>query len=1720
MAERSVSAAADSVPCEVAQGILRRCVSVDLEIHPSNDKILGFAAVNGSGGSPYVYRGKGDLRQAFAKLDEYAAPAEFLLGHNLIQHDFRHLQALDPDLALLRKPCIDTLWLNPLSYPRNPYHYLVKHYQNGRLEGGHKNDPELDARLVLQVLSNQLDQFGRMRSENPALLAAYHWLAGDDPGNEGFDRVFGAVRGAARPTAAQARAAVGLLLAGNACMERAEKMAAEVEPDSWSFAFALAWLSVAGGDSVIPPWVHHQFARTREIVRALRDSHCSNPDCAWCGEHGDPRTQLRKWFGFDGFRATPTDADGAPLQEEIVRRVMAGDNVLGIMPTGSGKSICYQLPALTRYQKIGALTVVISPLVALMADQIASLQRSGIAHCVTVNGMLSLPERSEALEQIRMGGAAILLISPEQLRTRSIADALRQREIGHWVLDEAHCLSKWGHDFRPDYRYIARFIRQFTGEGRPAPVVCLTATAKPEVIRDIREHFESKLGMRVALVDGGVSRENLQFHVVLIDESAKNGEILRLVKERLPPDGKSGAIVYCSTRKLTEDVAAFLQHAGLDCEHYHAGVPPDRKREIQARFGSGDLRVIAATNAFGMGIDKPDIRLVVHRDMPASLENYIQEAGRAGRDREPAQCVLMFCESDIDRQFRLSARQQLAHQDITAVLKALRRHNQRTGENGEVIMTTGEILREDEDREFSSDSTTDDTRVRTAVSWLEESGLTSREENQVQIFPSSLKVRTAEEARAILDSSPDVDERYAGKLMRIVGHLLNSDPDEGVSTDKLAGMAGMSLQKLRKALRDLERLGIAANDTVITMFVHYGVPDASLNRYQNMDALEASLIERMGELHADADVGDFTTMNLRLMSQEMRERRFPTVRPDIVERLVRSIARDGRGEDGGSGSLWVRKLDREHLHVKFLRTWDQIKGIAERRRIGAGILARHLVRLARERNLRGKDLQVETTLGKMTAILESNFELQKHGADRLTKLLERALLWLHEQEVLTLGRGLTVFRQAMRIVIRPGKRAFTGDDYRPLEQHYARKTEQIHIMEKYARLGLESIADAERLVQDYFGRTHGDFVERWMPGGAREIQRPLAPEAWKRILTNLNNRIQERIVSDPRKRTNVLVLAGPGSGKTRVMVHRIAYLLCAQRENPLGILALAYNRHAATEIRRRLRALVGNDARGVTVLTCHGFAMRIVGLSFRAQKEKPDDKDFRNALASAISLLNGDGLLKAEADAQRESLMRGYRWILVDEYQDIGKDEYDLISAIAGRTEKDPDSRLGLFAIGDDDQNIYEFKGASVEYIRRFTEDYKAKPEYLTENYRSTANIISAANRIIAPARDRMKADYPIRINEARRGQPPGGTLEQSDPAGRGKVQIIPAGNDEFDQAEFAGRELERQFSFLEQPDWAQGAVIAREWKYLHPVRSYCEARGIPVQTAGEKEPDVWILKQTRRLIDMMHKQEERLLSVGQLREWLGTQPNDLWNDLLLAGTEEWIAEVGEDPVDRKEIAECIAEWAQDCRMRPKGLQLLTAHRAKGLEFEDVVVLDGGWGSGRRREAADDERRLFYVAMTRAKRSLSLMRFGSFHPFLKDTGGGEFHVRRGGMQAILREECRRKYTRPGLDMVDLSYAGRLRKPSKALAAVARIKVGDRLDLTLENGKWRLKNDNGITVGNMAARYSPPKGMKFHSGKVCALVRRFRSQSDEEFRDQLVLEHWDVVVPELVFVPAE
>ncbi len=1323
-----------------------------------------------------------------------------------------------------------------------------------------------------------------------------------------------------------------------------------------------------------------------------------------------------------------------------------------------------------------------------------------------------MPERADVLDKVRLGEVSILIISPEQLRSSTVRKVLVQREICMWVLDEAHCISKWGHDFRPDYRYIARFIHEQSNDTPTAPILCLTATAKPDVIREIVDYFKEKVDVSLETFDGGSERKSLEFSLMPTTPVEKQAHVYQVIKKYLPEETDGGAIVYCSTRKATEEMAEFLQFKDITSGFYHAGLQPDSKKDTQDKFLSGELRTIAATNAFGMGIDKPDIRLVVHADIPGSLENYLQEAGRAGRDGDAAQCVLLYTKEDIERQFNMSARSRLTKHEISAILKAVSRLDRRGRYDGQIVATAGEILQQEESGSFERDTATDDTRVRTAISWLEESGLLLRDENRVSIFSSSLRIQNIDDARSKIERA-DLVVDYRKQLLAIVKALIDADPDDGITTDELMGVSCLNAEKVRKALHDLEQIGIASNDTALTAFVNVGVPRASKKMFQEAAEIEEALISHMREQSPDLGRGDSSILHVRHTTQLLKDDGHNTAIPLKVKRLVRSIAADGRGEELARGSFSIREIDAESLDITLNWDWSAIEEMSQRRRNGASLILDHLLSTIPD-GTRGSDLLASTTIGNLHQAIKEDLILSSETKD-VNKLLDRALLWLHEQEIVRLNKGLAVFRPAMTLTLDGDRKLiFKESDFEPLRLHYDEQISHIHVMAQYAERGLDSIADAVQLTIDYFSLDQEEFFRRWLP--EIDITKQTTPQTWHEIVDSLNNATQKRIVSDHREQTNVLVLAGPGSGKTRALVHRIAYLVRVRRENPRGVLALAYNRHAAGEIRKRLYNLIGDDAKGVSIMTCHAMAMRLVGASFKDHAAAVDEKYFDEIIRNAVALLKGDGLAPEEVDEQRERLLAGYRWILVDEYQDIGKDQYELISALAGRTLNDEEGKLTLFAVGDDDQNIYSFRGASVEFIRKFEEDYKAKPNYLTENYRSSRYIIESANSVISSASNRMKIDAPIKINRARSGEAKGGQWKGLDRIGKGRTLILDAGENHNTQALSVMSELQRLASLDKNWKWDRTAIIAREWSYLWPVRSYCEELSIPVQMADEDALNFSRLREVQSLLNWLRSEDNQLTDASKIAKWLEGIPESPWNELVFQAVEEYRLETSGAELSKKQFKEWLAEWGREARRNQTGLLLVSAHRAKGLEFDTVVVLDGSWDKKSSSEDHDATRRLYYVAMTRAKKLLVVAEMEVGNAFVKCIPNASAVKRPMIKNPVFPEILDHIYKKSSLRDIHIGYPGNFDERNPIHGAIKDITTGDKIILEDSGRGTFITNVEGRKIGKMANRYRIPEGFELVSAHVYAVISHSRALTDVEYQNNVRCNHWEVIVPEFIY----
>lgn len=1726
---------------------MRCALLLDLEVsHQGNILKLGAVCADAS-----LARSRGNsLTSPLDELAKLAARATLVLGHNLVRFDLPILREAAPCHPLLKLPIIDTLVLSPICFPENPYHRLVKDY---KLVRESINDPVADARQAAALFADEFRSFDGLRQKDPRLFEVLHFLLSTpdrqvDQLSRGMAMLFTALGGTLPPRDRALAFSRELIRQWGCASAPIDESLLQTQAQRLALAYVLTWLRVAGSNSVLPPWVRLEHPLTGELIKRLREVPCNSADCVYCRRVHNSQEQLHTFFGFEAFRPTPPNSAGGSLQQEIVEAGMRNDSLLAILPTGGGKSLCFQLPALVRNYRRGVLTIVLSPLQALMKDQVDGLvRRTGTPFAAALYGLLTPPERSDVLRRVRLGDVALLYVSPEQLRNRSFAQAIAQREIGCWVFDEAHCLSKWGHDFRPDYLYAGRFIREFSKKqgSEVPPIACFTATAKQDVREEILAYFKKEAGRELAYYEGGVERDNLRFEVQTIPESGKLERVHELLSARLPEGRPGSAIVFCATRDETELTAEFLRTHGWKAAHFHAGLKPPEKKRTQDEFLSGDTRVICATNAFGMGIDKEDVRLVIHADTPGSLENYLQEAGRAGRDGMKAECVLLYAEEDCERQFRMEAFSELSRRDIAQILRSLRKAAR--GDKEEIVITAGEILR-DEDLQIDIDlqDRMADTKVRTAISWLERASLLRRDENVTSVFQARPLVKDLAEARAII-AGLNLSTTEQSLWLAILREIFNTPPTESITVDQLALLSEFASYakgnptasanpeylsaKVFKILGSMAQAGLMKRDMRLTAFVRHKVPDHSRLRLDHVLAADRKLVDVMAL--AEPDPEGWLSVSLRLLNQRLCDESCSSS-TDLVRSLLTSLSEDGRGFAGTQGSIDLRYQARDAYRVRVRRNWTAIGELAEkRRRLASLVLDTLLAKIPADAPARADQL-VEFHFEELHQAIDLDLLLRAELRD-IDAALERALMFLHEQRVIILQHGLAVFRSAMTIRFEKEARGekYKVADYQPLEHHYKERILQVHVMSEYARLGLERIQAALELVLAYFTLTKDEFLRRYFQAKPDLLQHATTAHSFQRIVTDLASPAQIKVVTAPLGR-NMLILAGPGSGKTRTVVHRCAYLLRVERVRPQSVLVCCFNRHAAIELRRRLNELVGDDARGVTVLTYHALAMRLLGLSFSSRPDsRGRDLDFDALIHDAVKLLRGEHLPAGlEADEVRDRLLAGFQHILVDEYQDIDEPQYEMISAIAGRTLDDADQKLSILAVGDDDQNIYTFRGANVQFIRRFQQDYEAEVHYLVENYRSTRYIIEAANRLIAANVDRMKTKHPIRIDSHRELLGPGGEFGRRDGLSQGKVQLIQV-EDGACQAQAVLAEI-RRLRELGVTDWSSMAVLSREHSDLAQVRTLAEKESIPVRwfAARSAMPPLHQIREINCFLAELEKARNSFIRAADLSrlavETTRSTAANPWTSFLMRLLETWRDESGGAERPMQEAIEFLYEGCAESRREftyGEGVTLCTVHSAKGTEF-DHVLLVGPWRLPVGRAKQEEERRAFYVGLTRARKTLAVFDRGDAHPSLPETLHGA---------AILRCEFTGKTSREArvflnyevlsLEDIHLSYPGWFGPRHPIHAALAALQPGDKLHMARDqNGNLELQNAASTPVARLSKRAQAEWSTRLDAIKEVRFLAAIRRTADQEAdsarRERLQAQTWEIPLVEIVFEQPE
>lgn len=1059
---------------------------VDVEVGMKDNKIHDIGALRHDGAT-FHYNSK-------TRLINFLRDVDYVCGHNIVHHDAKYLLGDECGQWVL----VDTLYMSPLLFPERPYHRLVK---DDKLMCDEINNPVNDCKKAKELLFDEMTHWYGLPQRRQSIFASLLI------GIKEFDGFLQMVKAEASTT----ESAVQLIQVeyeGKICANADIQMLAHRYP--CALAYALALIDTTDQRSVTPAWVLYNYPEVEHVIRLLRHVRCTE-GCEYCNRQLSARYNLKRFFGYDSFRTY----DGEPLQENAANAAIDGKSLLAIFPTGGGKSLTFQLPALIEGSSVHGLTVVISPLQSLMKDQVDNLVDRGITDAVTINGLLDPISRSMAIERVQDGDASLLYIAPEMLRSKTIEKILMARHVVRFVIDEAHCFSAWGQDFRVDYLYIGKFIKEYQerkGKGCRVPVSCFTATAKQKVIQDICDYFKHWLDVDLQLFASSASRKNLRYKVIHVDsDEDKYIQLRKLVQMASCP-----TIIYVSRTKRTFELATKLTHDGMKALPFNGRMDSDNKIKNQDEFMSGNVDIIVATSAFGMGVDKSDVGLVVHYDISDSLENYVQEAGRAGRDPNlTAQCFVLYNDNDLDKHFILLNQTKLSLSEIQKVWQAIKSF---THQRQHVCCSALEIARQ----AGWDDSVSDiETRVRTALSALEQSGYIERGNNVPHVYATGITVKNMDEARQRITASSLFEKEEVGNAVRIIKSLIlqkhvskAQDPEAESRIDYLADILGMNKTEVVSAVERMRQEGILADSKDISAFMHdIGSERKTKQMLEYFARLEEYIIKNIPD------------ESLRISYKQLNDNAVRDGLDNSTEKNIRTLlyflavkGYTSKKDDVSRNIVVRRQTDMESTLRRFEKRLDICRFVVN-----------WLYRMADS-----MDDEAKQNGAVQFSVVELLNDMKQEGvslfancADLQLEDVEESLLYLSKIGALKLEGGFLVLYNAMDIRrLKDSRLRYKQDDYRTLNEFYKQKMQQIHIVGEYANLMVSNYDAALQYVHDYFQMDYKLFISKYFKEErVDEINRNLTPAKYRSLFGQLSAQ-QKEIIADKESRS-IVVAAGP-----------------------------------------------------------------------------------------------------------------------------------------------------------------------------------------------------------------------------------------------------------------------------------------------------------------------------------------------------------------------------------------------------------------------------------------------------------------------------------------------------------------------------------------------------------------------------------------------------------------
>lgn len=1466
---------------------------IDIEVNPGNRKILDIGA--------FLQNGAKFHKNSLPDFMSFLKEAEYICGHNIFNHDIKYLGNEVIKAGFSNDKIIDTLFLSPLLFPARPYHSLLK---DDKLQTEEISNPLNDSIKARDLFNDEVAAFRRQEETFKKILYA---LLKD---RKEFAAFFNAIN-YSEEMVTDIEKEIFLYFKNKICRNSPLRKIITEQPVE--LAYCLSLININDRDSITPPWVIKSFPAVEQIMFLLRRVPCVR-GCEYCLQALDVHKGLKRFFGFNTYRKFGEEN----LQEQAVKAAIDNKSLLAVFPTGGGKSITFQVPALMSAEATKGLTVIISPLQSLMKDQVDNLEKKGITNVVTINGLLDPIERAKSFERVEDGSASILYISPESLRSKSIERLILRRSITRFVIDEAHCFSSWGQDFRVDYLYIGDFIKAVQEKknlSETIPVSCFTATAKQKVIEDIIEYFKEKLSLNLELFISNASRTNLQYKVYQKDnEEEKYLTVRELIEEKNCP-----TIIYVSRTKKAYELANRLNKDGLGAKPYHGKMEKKEKSENQDSFLNGDTQIMVATSAFGMGVDKKDVKLVVHYEISDSLENYIQEAGRAGRDENiVAECFVLYNEDDLTKHFILLNQTKLSIKEVQQVWKAIK---DLTKFRSTVSNSALEIARKAGWDEGVHEV---ETRVKTAIAALEDAGFVKRGQNAPRVFANSILSANANEAIGKINASDKFDVKQKETAIRIIKKLFSTKSKKHLNEelaeariDYIGDHLGLRTIEVQNIINILREEKILADTKDLTAYIKKGQNiNQPLKLVQLYNKIENKLLQNIG---FEEKIFHFKELNELLEHQGCENVNVSRIKTILNFWAIKHWIQQEKLHD-----------NKNYIKVNAKHPIDKLEAKLQNRQVLSEFIIELLYNRVKSSELESDEKKeeeiVEFSVHELKEEYEKQLTLHKLNID--IEDIEETLFFLSRIEALKIEGGFLVIYNRLTIerTEEDNRKRYTKDDYQRLNQFYESKIQQIHIVGEYANKMIRDYKDALQFVDDYFRLNFNSFLNKYFNGERqKDISRNLTPSKFKQIFGELSP-AQLKIINDKDSK-HIAVAAGPGSGKTKLLVHKLASLLLMEDVKHEQLLMLTFSRAAASEFKKRLIGLIKNSAHFVEIRTFHSYCFELLGRIGSLDKAE----DLFNRTINAIK----------NKEVELSKITKTV--LVIDEAQDISREEYELIKILMEVNEE-----MRVIAVGDDDQNIYEFRGSSAKYFEDFITRNTAKVYELVDNYRSSNNLVNFSNQHVVKIKRRLKTSSIMPF------QKENGSIKIV--RYNSKNLIVPLTNDIISTGlsgstciltRTNNEALQITGLLLKQNVIAKLIQTNDAFSLynLAEIRFFLNALNVNTDSVYYDE-ELWE-KAKKTLKEKYLNTQNCELCLNLIKEFETTSPKKYKSDL-----ESFIRE---------------SNFEDFINLNNETIFVSTIHKAKGKEFNNVFLMLDDFSIKN-----DEEKRLLYVAITRAKNNLTV----------------------------------------------------------------------------------------------------------------------------------------------------